>query len=327
MKLSLSSIKLVVLALGLVRGLAQPVPGTGAANAVGATNEWVDSDEAAASNFVAQIEELARANGLLPANPAVTNSSVFTNAPASTNVLLLTNPPVVLQAPVVTNNFARSNAAAVMALAAQVSSNPPPAQSGVSEGRSRSSRETGTKSAAASSRRSGNSGSERSSRASRTEFTAFRIISDRNIFDPNRRANRPDAPRPKPKSVDSFSLVGVMSYEKGSFAFFDGSSSSFRKALKNSDSIAGFKVSEISANRVKLTADTNTFELQVGMQMRREEEGSWQPSRQNETYAAVSSPSPSPSPSSGNNSAAPPATSSGAESDVLKRLMQRREQE
>jgi len=35
-----------------------------------------------------------------------------------------------------------------------------------------------------------------------------------------------------------------MSYEKGPFAFFEGSSSEFQKVLKQDDTIAGFKIGE-----------------------------------------------------------------------------------
>src|SRR5262245_16650 len=67
------------------------------------------------------------------------------------------------------------------------------------------------------------------------DYSAFKIITDRNIFNPQRHARvngqeRKEANRPA--TVDSFSLVGTMSYAKGTFAFFDGSSSEYRKVLK-----------------------------------------------------------------------------------------------
>ena len=52
-------------------------------------------------------------------------------------------------------------------------------------------------------------------------------------------------------------LVGTMTYEKGTFAFFDGSSSEYRKALKRAGIIAGYKLTSIAANSVELASGTN----------------------------------------------------------------------
>jgi hypothetical protein len=106
-------------------------------------------------------------------------------------------------------------------------------------------------------------------------FDSFRLVIDRNIFDPNRVPRRPGFRRANAPVADSFSLVGTMSYGKGTFAFFDGSSPAYRKALKTSDTIAGYKLTEITDRRVKLAGKTNTVEMSVGTQLRREEEGEW----------------------------------------------------
>ena len=156
------------------------------------------------------------------------------------------------------------------------------------------------------------------SRPEKPDYSTFRLITDRNIFDPNRVGRHSRGPSTKPKIVDSFALVGVMSYDKGTFAFFDGSSSDYRKAVKLSDSIAGFKVTNIGPNDIKLAAGTNQLELQVGMQLRREEGGDWIASSQAETYAASAAPSVETNTGS---------TAGGPSSDVLERLRKRREQE
>ena len=116
-----------------------------------------------------------------------------------------------------------------------------------------------------------------------------------------------------------------MSYEKGTFAFFDGTSSEYKKALKLTDSIAGYKVTNIAPNGVKLASGTNELDLSVGAQLRREEDGPWLLASQSASYSATPA-------STGTNAAAtrpqlriPPLR--GAESDILKRLMQRREKE
>ena len=188
--------------------------------------------------------------------------------------------------------------------------------------------------------RSRRNGEERNSSSNRTEnaepqrqstgaagaedFAAFRLISERNIFNPNRRAYRPGQPAPKPKQVDSLRLVGVLSYEKGTFAFFDGSDSEFRKVLKPAGQIAGYTVSAINSDSVRLRQDGKDLDLKVGSQLRREDGGSWEVSSEPQGYTASSSASQS---SSSASSATPVSSSSGVDSDILKRLMQRREQE
>ena len=153
----------------------------------------------------------------------------------------------------------------------------------------------------------------------KADFASFRIIADRNIFDPNRPGGtRRVESTPRQKTPDSFTLVGIISYEKGTFAFFDGTSSDYKKALKCADTIAGYKVASIAADTVKLAAGTNQVELRVGMQMRREEDGQWQPGSRPETYAASS-----------NSSAAAHSdpASTTEENEVLKRLRLKKEQE
>ena len=150
------------------------------------------------------------------------------------------------------------------------------------------------------------------------DYASFKVIVDRNIFDPNRYPRRPGAPSAKPKSFDSVTLVGTMTYEKGTFAFFDGTSAEYKKALKLTDSIAGYKVTDIAPNSVKLACPTNQIELRVGAQLRREEDGPWLLAGQSMSYATL--------PGSGTTTG-PAAASSSAGSDIIKMMMQRREKD
>ena len=167
------------------------------------------------------------------------------------------------------------------------------------------------------------SGTDRAASSNRPpaslEYSAFTVVVDRNIFNPNRQRHRPGEPAStqKPRQVDQFSLVGTISYDKGTFAFFDGSGTDFKKVLKTDGSIAGYKLAAITANAVRLRQETNEIELRVGSQMRREDEGTWR-------LVAGSVPSAS---SSSTPASSTPSASSPADNDVLKRLMQRREKE
>jgi prepilin-type processing-associated H-X9-DG protein len=153
------------------------------------------------------------------------------------------------------------------------------------------------------------------------DYAAFKIVPERNIFNPNRTARGANVPKTeeKPAKVDSFALVGTMSYEKGNFAFFDGSSAEFRKVLSPTNSIAGYTLREVGENSVKLEKDGKTTELVIGQQLKRQNEGDW-------TISAATSYS-APSSSESSSSTKSDASSSATESDVLKRLREKREKE
>ena len=113
-----------------------------------------------------------------------------------------------------------------------------------------------------------------------TDFASFQIIGQRNIFDPNRVPHRRSSSSAA-RVVDSFSFVGTMSYAKGNFAFFDGTSPDFRKVLELEGSIADFKVTAITPKSVTLVSGTNETVLPLGTQMRRDDDGHWVVSSRN----------------------------------------------
>jgi hypothetical protein len=158
------------------------------------------------------------------------------------------------------------------------------------------------------------------------DYSSFRLVADRNIFDPNRRPHiirQPDQPIYHPRDGDYFTLVGTMSYEEGTFAFFNGSSSQYQASMKCGGIIGGYKVAAIDSDDVKLSQGTNEIALRIGMQMRREQDGTWTKSDAPSSYT-VSSFEPTPASTS---SSAPGDASSGPENEVLKRLMEKREKE
>jgi hypothetical protein len=157
--------------------------------------------------------------------------------------------------------------------------------------------------------------------------SAFALIAERNIFNANRSGGRVQLSSSRRAArVETFTLVGTMAYEKGVFAFFEGSSSEFSKVLKTNGVIAGHKLAEIYADSVKLEADGKQFELPIGSQMRREDAGTWKmaeaPAGNGGSDAA------SPMARVGSSSASSPSSSAPAnQSEILKRLMERREKE
>lgn len=113
------------------------------------------------------------------------------------------------------------------------------------------------------------------STASGSGESAFSIVAERNIFNANRVGAVRVASR-RAVVTESFALVGTIIYPKGTFAFFEGSSSELTKAAKAEDVIGGHQVIEVLPNSVKLRRADDEVELPVGSQMRREDAGPWQ---------------------------------------------------
>lgn len=186
------------------------------------------------------------------------------------------------------------------------------------------------------------------------DYSSFKTVVDRNIFNGNRSGQRMTATRSSTQQrsvrVESFTLVGTLISDHGSTAFFDGSSSELRKSLKAGSTIAGFTVKEILHAGIRLVEGTNTLDLRVGSGMRREDEGLWKSAAAG-NYASTSSSSSSTyssrqennnnggrnfarngggraarteSNSSSETTSAPPSADVDA---VLKRLMEQREKE
>jgi hypothetical protein len=197
-----------------------------------------------------------------------------------------------------------------------------------------------------SSRDSSSSPSREISPGGKLDFSSFKILSERNIFNPdryNRSSSRPpspppEAPRPSSPS-EAFSLVGTLASERGFTAFFDGTSSSFRKALKPDDTIGGLRVRSIGKTQVVLASANAELVVKVGNQLRRYDQGEWQVSGESGSYSSTrtTSSDSTTSSSSGTNSASTASTSSSDSktdsasgegmSEALKRLLQRREKE
>ena len=171
--------------------------------------------------------------------------------------------------------------------------------------------------------------------AGTTDFSTFKLVTDRNIFDPNRYPHTAGYHPRKTvsRSAPTFALVGTMNYHKGMFAFFDGNSPEYRQVLRQNGVIAGYTVTDITLAGVTLKSPgTNSIPLdfKIGSQMRLNE-NTWELAGTDENFASQGSAaqgSPETATEDNNTPATPvPAESSGAASDVLKRLMQQRAQE
>ena len=100
------------------------------------------------------------------------------------------------------------------------------------------------------------------------EYASF---SHRNIFDPGRQPHhsssyvRHTTRRTRSDGPPGLQLVGIMSYEKGPFAFFNGNNPDLQQALPVAGKIAGHTILEISANQVRLESDDKKEQLTLGV--------------------------------------------------------------
>lgn len=151
------------------------------------------------------------------------------------------------------------------------------------------------------------------------DFENFRIIAERNIFNPNRigrvreGGDAPTAPR-----EEAFAFVGTLETEKGIVAIFDSPDAALRKAVREGQSLAGFNVKTISAGKVELTGEKQSFALNLAQRLRRVEEGEWKVSNVE--------PPPVAAPSGPDSSSTPPPIPANA-SEVLRRLMEQRQKQ
>jgi len=165
--------------------------------------------------------------------------------------------------------------------------------------------------------------------ASTVSLQSFKIITQRNIFDPNRRAGSGERGRRidpnRLARAEGFSLVGTLIDKRGEFAFFSGSDSKYKKVLKVAGTIADYKVTEVAPDHVQLETKGNQIKMTVGMQMKKLDAGEWQLVDGTVALAKISETSAyetTGTEASDNG----PSTGSSADA-VLKRLMQQREKE
>lgn len=154
---------------------------------------------------------------------------------------------------------------------------------------------------------------------------SFSVIERNNIFNPNRRPGYIRNPQTNshPHATPAFALVGTQLYSKGKFAFFNGSDSQYQKVLEPGGIIAGYTVKEVTLTNVTLSANGKDFPMPMGAQMRNQGD-KWQLSGHimeepttEETNGETGETA----------TAAAPAGTSPAASDVLKQMMERRQQE
>lgn len=150
-----------------------------------------------------------------------------------------------------------------------------------------------------------------------TDFNAFRLVTERNIFNPNRVGRTRESNEPPPPRVETIAFVGTMETDQGLRAFFDSADAAFRKTLREGEAVAGFTVKKILPDSVELTRDEKITPLRMTQQLRRAEGGDWTVTSRDLVRTESAKP---------NEAAAPPPIPSNA-SEVLRRLMEQRQKQ
>jgi hypothetical protein len=156
------------------------------------------------------------------------------------------------------------------------------------------------------------------------ESDPFQIISRNNIFDQSRVYRDSSGPRRPVAKVDTITLCSAAMYDGVGSAWFEGTGVSASREYKTGDTlIDDLKIAKINnTETVTVTnAGSNTFLLSTegNASLRREENGPWRPSR----YIAAAAATPE---TNATETASPaPGTGTGV-SDVLARLMKRRQE-
>ena len=184
-------------------------------------------------------------------------------------------------------------------------------------------------------------------------LVSFKLIQERNIFDPDRRRPREmrrETPVAPPRE-ESFTLLGTMSYGERILAFFEGTQRDWSGAVELGNEVAGHTLKEVGFDNVLLELKGEFLALQVGAGRSKRGDADWEtqdrdswkgssggsrsgrssrssssstfrPARPEDSADAASA-----SADGGSENAADESVIDGSASDILKQMMERRRQQ
>ena len=184
-------------------------------------------------------------------------------------------------------------------------------------------------------------------------LVSFKLIQERNIFDPDRRRPREmrrETPVAPPRE-ESFTLLGTMSYGERILAFFEGTQRDWSGAVELGKEVAGHTLKEVEFDHILLELEGEILSLQVGAGRSKRGDGDWEtqergsrkgssggsrsgrssrssssstfrPARPEDSADAASA-----SADGGSENAADESVIDGSASDILKQMMERRRQQ
>ena len=184
-------------------------------------------------------------------------------------------------------------------------------------------------------------------------LVSFKLIQERNIFDPDRRRPREmrrETPVAPPRE-ESFTLLGTMSYGERILAFFEGTQRDWSGAVELGKEVAGHTLKEVEFDHILLELEGEILSLQVGAGRSKRGDGDWETqergswkgssggsrsgrssrSSSSSTFRTArpedSADAESASADGGSENAADESVIDGSASDILKQMMERRRQQ
>ena len=184
-------------------------------------------------------------------------------------------------------------------------------------------------------------------------LASFKLIQERNIFDPDRRRPREmrrETPVAPPRE-ESFTLLGTMSYGERILAFFEGTQRDWSGAVELGNEVAGHTLKEVGFDNVLLELKGEILALQVGAGRSKRGDADWETqdrdswkgssggsrsgrssrSSSSSTFRPArpedSADAESASADGGSENAADESVIDGSASDILKQMMERRRQQ
>lgn len=159
------------------------------------------------------------------------------------------------------------------------------------------------------------------------DFAPFRLLTEKNIFDPNRIGRSTTGASEAPPPPDTvITLVGTLQSGKGLFAFFDSNDSKYARVLAPGAKLAGFTLTRVAADSVDLDHDGTATHLNIAQQLRRPPgDGAWSVFTPDpDTAPAASTSAPSSAVTSSSSGSDSPAPTSAEAADALRRLLEKR---
>ena len=156
------------------------------------------------------------------------------------------------------------------------------------------------------------------------DFSEFRIILERNIFDPGRTPGYGNAARSRerPPETERLYLKGVLIQKGAALAFFEGTKAAYNAIRTTGESIGEFKISHIHTERIIIEGEGRRIEIPVGSGLMKEEGREW------ELSAALHSSAQSiPEPKNAASTEGNAPGDDEAMSDIMKKMMERRQKE
>ena len=170
-------------------------------------------------------------------------------------------------------------------------------------------------------------GAEEKASLAKPEYKDFKIILNRNIFDPDRRPKTVYTPvstrKTKTRTKERIHLMGSLISDTRTISFWDGSGLEGSGELNVGENVAGYRICKILTDKVSLEKEGRRLEVPIDSSLVMNDAGDWEIGSADAEYfrEEVSPDNTTEKKSSGDEQ------ESGDMNDLLKKMMERRKRE